>query len=146
MHTLSAATNGPPLSSGQLMHVEFEPHAARIGEIRHAVRNELDGRCPDDLCERIELVLSELLTNAVSASPRDAMITADVSYDDGHAVIRVHNFSGPQNPPVPAPPSNVDPASPRGRGLLIADELTTTLHIDERGPHVTVTAVIDVSP
>lgn len=125
------------------MHVEFEPHAERIGEVRHAVRNELDGRCSDDQRLRIELVLSELLTNAVAAAPRDSVVTADVSFDDGRAVIRVHNISGPENPPVPDPPSTVDPASPRGRGLLIADKLTTALDIDERGADVTVTAVID---
>jgi anti-sigma regulatory factor (Ser/Thr protein kinase) len=125
------------------MHVEFEPHTERIGEFRHAVRDELDGRCSDEMRERIELVLSELLTNAVAAAPSDSLVTADVSYADGRAVISVHNISGRPNPPVPTPPSTVDPASPRGRGLLIADHLTTALDIDERGTHVTVTAVID---
>lgn len=125
------------------MHVEFEPHVERIGEIRRAVKEELDGRCSDDLRERIELVLSELLTNAVRAAPLDSVVTADVSYEDGRAVIKVHNISGPQHPPVPDPPSTVDPSAPRGRGLLIANRLTSELDIDERGTYVTVTAVID---
>jgi anti-sigma regulatory factor (Ser/Thr protein kinase) len=125
------------------MHVEFEPHVERIGEIRRAVRDELAGRCSDDLRERIELVLSELLTNAVRAAPLDSVITADVSYENGRSVICVHNISRPSNPPVPDPPSAVDPASPRGRGLLIASRLTSALDIDERDTHVTVTAMID---
>jgi anti-sigma regulatory factor (Ser/Thr protein kinase) len=125
------------------MHFEFEPHVERIGEIRHAVRDELGTRCSEDLRGRIELVLSELLTNAVAASPRNTVVVLDVSFDGTRAVISVQNTSASENPPVPAPPSAVDPTSPRGRGLMIADTLATAFDVDERGSRVTVTAVID---
>jgi anti-sigma regulatory factor (Ser/Thr protein kinase) len=125
------------------MHIEFEPQVERIGEIRHAVRDELGSRCSDDQGARIELVLSELLTNAVAAAPLDSVVSVDVTHDDGRTVICVRNTSAPRNPPVPDPPSAVDPNATRGRGLLIAEALTTTLDIDERGHVVTVTAVFE---
>jgi anti-sigma regulatory factor (Ser/Thr protein kinase) len=90
---------------------------------------------PDDVGEELLVVLSELLSNAISASPdgdQEAAVSAEIS--DGSVTLVVTN-----------PPESGfgavdrydydDPLRPGGRGLLIVEALVDDLAVVPPSPH-----------
>jgi anti-sigma regulatory factor (Ser/Thr protein kinase) len=83
-----------------------------------------------DLQERAALVLSELATNAVQASPGTAYAVSVCQPDEQSAVVAVTSRTDYEHPP---PRSQWVPLSKfalRGRGLMIVDEIADDVEID----------------
>lgn len=100
--------------------------AARTDMVASLTEQNVD----DDLRERAELVLSELASNAVQASPGNPY-KLRLSLDaDGTLVMaltsRAHNGGPP--PRGSWGPSAV--LAPSGRGLMIVDELSDRVHVE----------------
>lgn len=122
---------------------EFAGATATVASARAMVDDWLDRqRAPDELRERAALVVSELASNAVQASPqRPYEVRVGPDAAPGSVVIAVMNAA-----PVAAIPDRDDwgPDSPlahRGRGLAIVDAVADAVAIDESGPgRVVVTA------
>lgn len=84
----------------------------------------------EDLVERAALVLSELATNAVEASPGSDYSVQLSLADDRSAIIAVTSHIEYEQPPPRdhwGPPSLL---SLRGRGLLIVSELAQDVAVD----------------
>jgi anti-sigma regulatory factor (Ser/Thr protein kinase) len=115
------------------------PHPSSIAEARRHVRYALDDHTDPDTVERVELVVSELVTNAVRHGPGETIslrlvaqpdggITGEVvDQGDGHAAI------GEQD--VTTDDLN-DELAEGGRGLLIVDRLATDWGVEPGSTHV----------
>jgi anti-sigma regulatory factor (Ser/Thr protein kinase) len=94
----------------------------------------------EDLQARAALVLSELASNAVQASP-GCDYGVRVSLDDGDgAVVEVSNQTEYEQPP---PHEHWGPSSvlaPRGRGLMIVDKLSDGVVVELPGSRTVVVA------
>ena len=116
-----------------------------LGPARRSVVEFLDrhGVGPD-VVERAALVVSELTTNAVEASPgRDYRLTVAVEADE--VIIQVRN----QEPEQALPPRGrwgpSELLSARGRGLAIVDALADRLVIGRSDGSIEITAVISAA-
>lgn len=100
-----------------------------------------DNGVADDVIERAKLIVSELTTNAVEASPgRDYRLR--VAVDTDRVIIQVRNRTPGELPP---PRTEWGPDSllaPRGRGLHLIAALADEVGVDEQPESVEVTAVI----
>jgi anti-sigma regulatory factor (Ser/Thr protein kinase) len=89
-----------------------------------------DQNVDEDLLERAELVLSELASNAVQASPGNPY-KLRLSLDaDGSLVMALTSHSRNGGPP---PRGSWGPSAvlaPSGRGLMIVDELSDTVEVE----------------
>src|SRR3954447_19782804 len=97
-----------------------------------------------DIKERAALIVSELTSNAVQASP-GVPYSVEVTDENGFASITVRNHPGGQSPPPrekwrAAAQLSLKDLSPRGRGLLIVESLSDGLTIEHRTDEVVVTA------
>jgi anti-sigma regulatory factor (Ser/Thr protein kinase) len=106
---------------------------------RHAVEQARTAGLDGELVDRIELVVSELASNAVQASPgRPYQVEARMD-GDGFVVSVTNRSSGADIPAheawVPA-----EPLASRGRGLGIVDHLSAEMSIDVGYSSVRVTA------
>ena len=121
-------------------------HTLRVA--RNDVVGWLDEQGFDtDLQDRAALVLSELATNAVQAAPGNPYGVSVSQPDDQSAVVAVTSHTEYEQPP---PREHWRPASvlaPRGRGLMIVDELADAVDVDvsERDT-VVVTATLRSAP
>jgi len=98
-----------------------------------------------EIGERAALIVSELTSNAVQASPGRSYSVEATRIEDGFASITVRNHPGGQMPPPrekwrPAAQLALKDLSPRGRGLLIVESLSDGLTIEHRTDEVVVTA------
>lgn len=116
-----------------------------------AARNDVVGFlkahvADEDLHERAELVVSELATNAIQASPGVAY-ALHVAFRDGSVVLAVTSFTRHDAPPPREAWGPTTARAPRGRGLLIVDGLTDGVAVD-RPSHdtIVVTATFRVAP
>jgi anti-sigma regulatory factor (Ser/Thr protein kinase) len=62
---------------------QLAPHARSVGEARHHVRYALEHRADPETLDRIQLVVSELVTNAVRHGPGKPITLRLVSEFDG---------------------------------------------------------------
>ena len=81
----------------------------------------------DDLIESTELLLSELVVNAVLHAA--SAVTVELHLRPGSLRVEVTDASA--TPPAPRP---VDPVAVTGRGLLIVDALATSWGVDPAPP------------
>ncbi|WP_333768736.1 ATP-binding protein [Streptomyces sp. IBSBF 2435] len=104
------------------------PHVKRwtyntrcVSEARHELRRVLDAWGLDDLADRAELVLSELLTNAVrhTVPPPDCEI--ETRYELLPAGVRIEVHDADETRPAAQIPSAEEES---GRGLALVDALT----------------------
>src|SRR4051794_4064752 len=115
------------------------PHPSSIAEARRHVRYALDDHTDSDTVDRVELVVSELVTNAVRHGPGETIslrlvarpdggITGEVvDQGDGHAAIGKQDVS----------PDELDEElAEGGRGLLIVDRLATDWGVEPGSTHV----------
>jgi len=99
--------------------------------------------------ERAALIVSELTSNAVQASPGVPYSVEATRMDDGFASITVRNHPGGQTPPPrekwrPVAQLSLKDLSPRGRGLLIVESLSDGLTIEHHSDEMVVTARLRV--
>jgi serine/threonine-protein kinase RsbW len=111
----SAAEAGKPLVR------RWPRHPRSVSRARHALVQELAVWGLSGLTDPAELVLSELVTNAVQHTrvPRDRLIETHFERMDGGVRIEVHDAD--ENRPAPQVASTEDEA---GRGLALVDALT----------------------
>jgi serine/threonine-protein kinase RsbW len=98
-------------------------HPRAVGQARTSLRRELDSWQLDGLAEAAELVLSELLTNAVRHArvPRGRHI--ETRYERLPAGVRIEVHDADDTVPVRRQPR---PDEESGRGLAVVDALTGT--------------------
>lgn len=115
--------------------IRLSPHG---GQLRH-VR-----RLADAWCETVEagwdvlpLIATELLSNALAASPPGAPVEVVFDTAPGSVWVSVRDAgSGLKSRSFSPPP----PSSVRGRGLSIVDQLCDHLSIDRRDGYTEITA------
>ncbi len=123
---------------------EYEGTTSTLRAARSDVVGWLkERRIDQDLQDRAALVLSELASNAVQASPGNAYSLRVSLSDDGSVVMAVTSSTGGDRPP---PRDDWGPATilaARGRGLLIVGKLSEQVDVDQpAGGMVVVTATL----
>jgi anti-sigma regulatory factor (Ser/Thr protein kinase) len=100
----------------------------------------------EELHARAELVVSELATNAIQASPGVAYGLRVSLTGDGAVVLVVTSSTSHDGLPERESWGPAHATAPRGRGLLIVDELTDCVDVD-RPSHgtIVVTATLRVA-
>ncbi len=118
--------------SGRQLEREYEGTTGTLRAARSDVVSWLNGHQVDhDLQERAALVLSELASNAVQASPGNAFSLRMSFADDGSVVMAVTSRTDRDGPP---PRDDWGPATilaTRGRGLLIVGKLSDHVDVDQ---------------
>jgi anti-sigma regulatory factor (Ser/Thr protein kinase) len=101
----------------------------------------------DDVQERAQLVVSELATNAIQASPGSPFgLQVSVS-EDGSVHLSVTSSTDTDGPPPRNAWGPVHPIAVRGRGLLIVGKLTDEVDISHPTPGtIVVTATFHATP
>ncbi|WUH92324.1 ATP-binding protein [Streptomyces sp. NBC_00433] len=103
-------------------HVKRWTYEARcVGEARHELRRVLSVWGLDDLADRAELVLSELLTNAVRHTERPPDCEIETRYELLPAGVRIEVHDADDARPKAQSPSADEET---GRGLALVDALT----------------------
>lgn len=102
--------------------------AARIRtDFEHWVRST---RASEDTVQELAIVISELVANAVHATPTGPQqIEASAWTEDGTIVLRIANPITPSSVPVNGPDLD-DPLRTGGRGLLIVRAYTDVLRTE----------------
>jgi anti-sigma regulatory factor (Ser/Thr protein kinase) len=110
---------------------EYDGTTGTLRAARNDVVDFLREHVPDeDLHERAELVVSELATNAIQASPGVAYGLRVALAGDGSVVLVVRSSTRNGVPPPREVWGPAHPTAPRGRGLLIVDGLTDELAVE----------------
>ncbi len=127
---------------------EYDGSTGNLRAARNDVVDFLRINSPDeDLQERAELVVSELATNAIQASPGVAFCLRVEVTDDGSVVLAVTSSTKQGAPPPREAWGPAHPRAPRGRGLLIVDELTDSVAVERTSDDmIVVTATFRVAP
>lgn len=94
-------------------------------EARRIVRARLEGT-PDNVVEVVELLTSELVTNALVHGTGDPALVLGVG--ERHIRVEVHD----SEPTLDLKPVQGEPSRPHGRGLAIVDALATTWGVEPR--------------
>ena len=103
---------------------------AALPAVRRAVTQWVDPLGLDeDEVGALQVVVSELVANAVEASRPDDLVSVRLIDRIDVVVVEVANPSG-RSKPVPIPPM-ADPLASRGRGLAIVRSLSTGLVLAE---------------
>ncbi|MEP7111779.1 MAG: ATP-binding protein [Ilumatobacteraceae bacterium] len=125
---------------------EYDGTTSTLRAVRHDVVGWLRGHTTDaDLEDRLALVVSELATNAIQASPGTAYALR-VSLLDGSVVMTLTSSSGLTAPPPRETWGPVTAMAPNGRGLLIVDRMTDGVDVEETlGGKIMVTATFRAS-
>lgn len=132
MLTPSSAADGPDdRPPGAHLECELEPSRAAASKARQDARRLLDNcGVASTIAEDLELVLAELLTNAVEQEPdRPIRLAITVGLDAVHLSV-TNRVGGDQAPTLPLRGSHrqpVDQLVERGWGLHIVDALTDDL-------------------
>lgn len=102
-----------------------------VSELRASFEDWLsDTPARQDTIEELAIVFSELVTNAVQASPdAGGSVEAAAWIEDGSVVLRVANPLMPSCEPV-SQPDLADPLRTGGRGLVIVRAYTDTLRTE----------------
>jgi anti-sigma regulatory factor (Ser/Thr protein kinase) len=105
-----------------------------ISRVRRAVASWLGGlTLDDDDAGTVQVVVSELVANAVEASHEGEEIHVHLARRDGAVTVEVVNPSQ-RTAPVPIP-AMADPMATRGRGLAIVGSLADQLSLVEEDGH-----------
>ena len=115
------------------VHQHFDPELESVARARHLVVEALAqvpvGR-DRDLLDVVQLLTSELVSNAVLHAGTDFEVDLDVEDVDGEPVVVVGVSDRSTRRPVLRVPS-VD--TPGGRGVFLVDQLSTEWGVDARG-------------
>ena len=127
---------------------EYDGTTGTLRAARNDVVGFLREHAPDpDLQERAELVVSELATNAIQASPGVAYRLRLALREDGSVVLAVTSSTQRNAPPPREAWGPTHARAPRGRGLLIVDGLTDDVAVERPSDDkIVVTATFRVAP
>ncbi|WP_308048824.1 ATP-binding protein [Streptomyces sp. TRM72054] len=136
---LGAAAAAGPLGSAAERRFRFElaAHPGSPAQARRLTRTRLTGWAVcEDTCDTAELVVSELVTNAILHTASDAVVC---ELHDGDDVVRiaVRDQGCAAGDPHP---SSGRPEEEQGRGLLLVDALAHAWGAQEHGPGLLVWA------
>jgi anti-sigma regulatory factor (Ser/Thr protein kinase) len=123
---------------------EYEGASSTLRTARNDVVGCLKTHVADpDIQERAELVVSELATNAIQASPGSAYRVRVSLDDDGAVVMAVTSATARDTPPPRDAWGPANAIAPKGRGLLIVGQLTDDVGIEQpRTGTIVVTATL----
>ena len=123
-------------ANGQFQRA-YDGTSSTLVAARHDLIDWLTERGYDqELRDRAALVLSELATNAVQASPGSDYGVRARTGGDGSAVMTVTSHTEFEQPP---PREHWGPATAlalRGRGLMIVDEVADDVQVDLPSRHI----------
>ena len=127
---------------------QYDGTTGTLRAARNDVVGFLKAHVPDeDLHERAELVVSELATNAIQASPGVAYALRVEFTDDGSVVLAVTSYAQNDAPPPREAWGPASARAPRGRGLLIVDGLTDGVAVERPSDDtIVVTATFRIAP
>jgi anti-sigma regulatory factor (Ser/Thr protein kinase) len=121
---------------------EYEGTTETLRVARNDVVGFLETHTSDqDLRERAELVVSELATNAVQASPGSTYSLHLSVEADGSIALSVTSSSDREVPPPRESWGPVTAIATRGRGLLIVGKLSDTVDVAQPAAGVVVITV-----
>lgn len=92
----------------------------------------------------VELLITELVTNAIEHGDPGTVAVA-IERDEDEVIVAVTSPSSSKKPEIEIPSAPADPGTLGGRGLLIAQALSTKFYIDYRRDVVEVTAHIPIA-
>jgi anti-sigma regulatory factor (Ser/Thr protein kinase) len=126
---------------------EYDGTTSTLRVARSDVVRCLQARTADpDLEDRVALVVSELATNAIQASPGNAYGLQVSLLGDGSVVLMVTSSSDRTVPPPRDTWGPTTAIAPSGRGLLIVDRLTEAVDVERTlGGRIVVTATFRAS-
>lgn len=110
---------------GDVATVDLSQEPASVGQARRFTREWLERWGADALIENSVLVVSELVTNAITHAGSVCRVVLRRSAGSGSVRIEVTDFGA--GSPEPQPPS---PVRPNGRGLLIVSSVAAAWGID----------------
>jgi anti-sigma regulatory factor (Ser/Thr protein kinase) len=124
--------NREPPSEFVVLDRDYAGTTTSLRSARNDVVEVLRAHVPDqELQDRAELVVSELATNAIQASP-DTSFGLRVSLaDDGSVAVAITNSSWRDGLPPRSAWGPQYPGAPRGRGLMIVAELTDEVEVEQ---------------
>ncbi|UGQ10169.1 ATP-binding protein [Yinghuangia sp. ASG 101] len=118
--------DGPQAAGGRaaavLLTLHLPASVDAVPRARHALRNALAGESADEPLQILELLVSELVTNAVRHAPQSTEVTVQLLCGDGVFRLAVADAGGPlRRPGRPARASDEN-----GRGLLLVEALANS--------------------
>jgi len=126
-----------------VVELSYRGDVTTLSEARRDVRAWLSNwGADDDTLDRAALIVSELATNALQASPGRSYRVHVSRVDDHHAAISVRNAASSTVPPRQENWGPVDRSSLRGRGLAIVSALSEQVIVEDGRGEVVVTARI----
>lgn len=134
--------------SGSVLHLRLRAAIDSVPTARHTVRSWLDElELPRDVVEDLALAVTELVTNAVEASPSAASeISVQASCNDHHIYLEVVD----DGPGFDLDDTNVahgpGPQSIRGRGLSIVQALVDLVSVERSAERTRVIATRRLAP
>ncbi|GHE33513.1 hypothetical protein GCM10017771_50710 [Streptomyces capitiformicae] len=120
----------PPMGAGHLS-VEYDPRPTAAAEARAAVRRQLEGWGLLDQTETAELLVSELVTNALVHAESRLKLTLSAS----HGVLRCEVSDADGRPPRVRRATEI---SESGRGMFLVEALAGRWGCHQDGPGKTV--------
>jgi anti-sigma regulatory factor (Ser/Thr protein kinase) len=147
MSSIASIAEQPTVSEpSATLHRDYEGEAATLRTARRDVLSWLtDLDADEDTKERAALIVSELATNALQASPGLTYTVRVVRDNDDFASISVRNHAVASRPPGRDRWHLADRTSLRGRGLAIVASLADEVTVDDDHGDVVVTARIRLS-
>ena len=112
--------------------LSFPPSDEAVGPARRRFSAWLHRRTDDDVADELEVVFSELATNAVNGSPPGAEeVTGRAWYEGETLVVDITNRIDPAGSPGPAGScwDLQDPLRTGGRGLVIAEAFVDSMEV-----------------
>lgn len=125
-----------------VLEAEFAGTPATLREARRALVEWIEGHGADpDACQRAELIVSELASNAVQASPgMPYRISAQRIDDERYDLVVVNTLDDADAVPPRDEWGPDDVLATRGRGLVIVEALAEQISVEQGAGSVTVRA------
>lgn len=119
--------------------MEFSARLDSIPLARHELGQWLrTGRVPSPICEELALVVTELVTNAVEASPSPAArVEVWARFDEEKVILRVSDEGEGFEPEID-PTALPELSTERGRGLPIVNALMDEVNVHRNTSHTVV--------
>ncbi|MFI6979737.1 ATP-binding protein [Embleya sp. NPDC050154] len=115
----SSPRSGESSAGPLLLSLRLTATVEAVPRARHALRRVLGERVPDAPVDTLELLLSELVTNAVKHSVRGHTVAVAILRRENSIRIAVVD----NDPALPEPGDAVDLLDEHGRGLLLVDAM-----------------------